>query len=492
MAHASASPLEETDRVRLGSLGTIGHLLVLAWAAAIASFPLDDNSFFTHLATGRIILDTGSVPSRDPYTFTALGDPWTVQSWLVSVALAAGEAVAGAAGLRAVVLALFLGSATVLWRLTSSASSFVLRVCLASAAMVAATNLWTPRPYMVGVIGLGLVVLALEGRVRPWILAPIGWVWANSHGSFPLGLALIGLVAAGTWLDSRGLDGSGDGPAPGSSPARGRDPGWGVERSVASWFGAGVLVGVVGPLGLRALTFPVSAFSRAGSLSLIAEWNPPRFESPGEMAFLGIALLSILALTRLASWRHALPLAVFLCAGFYAQRNIVMAVVVAVPVLAAAAPSVGTLRSSARPSLAPVAAAVVGGVLVVVAGAALARPATTLDGYAARPLAWSSTFPAPDGAVVTDEVTGNLLEVLDGPTGTVYVDDRADMFPTAVFADLASFYEGRPGWEERLDRLGAARVIWARDAPLSALLAESDRWQVVYADTGWVVADRRD
>ena len=35
------------------------------------------------------------------------------------------------------------------------------------------SDLWSERPYMVGVIGLSVVWLALEGRVRPWLLVPL-------------------------------------------------------------------------------------------------------------------------------------------------------------------------------------------------------------------------------------------------------------------------------------------------------------------------------
>ena len=44
------------ERGGFGSLGSILLLLVLTWAAFLALVPLNDNSFFTHLATGRIIL----------------------------------------------------------------------------------------------------------------------------------------------------------------------------------------------------------------------------------------------------------------------------------------------------------------------------------------------------------------------------------------------------------------------------------------------------
>src|SRR5207302_11130776 len=43
---------------------------------------LHDNGTFTHLPTGIDMATTGAIPRHDPYSFTAHGRPWVVQSWL--------------------------------------------------------------------------------------------------------------------------------------------------------------------------------------------------------------------------------------------------------------------------------------------------------------------------------------------------------------------------------------------------------------------------
>ena len=65
--------------------------------------PLDDNSYLTHLATGRIIWDTHHIPHHDPYSFTAFGHPWVVQSWLASVIYGAADKWWGPPGVLLVV-----------------------------------------------------------------------------------------------------------------------------------------------------------------------------------------------------------------------------------------------------------------------------------------------------------------------------------------------------------------------------------------------------
>ena len=55
------------------------------WAASIGLSRISDNSFMTHLATGRLICGRHGIPSHDPYSFTAHGSSWVVQSWLASL-----------------------------------------------------------------------------------------------------------------------------------------------------------------------------------------------------------------------------------------------------------------------------------------------------------------------------------------------------------------------------------------------------------------------
>jgi hypothetical protein len=86
--------------------------LVGSVAAFVASRPLTDNSFMTHLATGRLILERG-VPESNPFLFT--GTDFPVPSWWWSVLLGVTEVVAGPTGIRILtaVVAFAVGAALV-------------------------------------------------------------------------------------------------------------------------------------------------------------------------------------------------------------------------------------------------------------------------------------------------------------------------------------------------------------------------------------------
>lgn len=462
---------------RHGSLAAALGLLLLGWGAAIAGTPLDDNSFFTHLSTGRLILDTGSVPSVDPYSFTAAGRPWTVQSWLPSIFYAAAERIGADAGLRAVALLTFVGASALVWRLSREAESALLRLAAAATAMLVFTGTWSNRPYMVGFVLLGAVWLALDGAFKPWFLAPLAWIWTNSHGSYPLAFVLIGSTLFGHVIDLRAQR------APvGPSVAR--------ELRVLGFFALGTVAGVVGPLGLDVLTFPTTSLTRSGSFEGIIEWQAPRFRTVPELAFLVLAAFTLAAVARRGSWRTTVPVLVFLVGALYAQRNIVFAALVFLPVLTRSMPVVGTLRGSS-----PVRPAVIALPLLLVVSLSadvLMRPAVTdLEGYPVAAVSWLEDRGVLDESIIARDTVGNLLEVLYGTEVETFVDDRADMFPPEVIDDFVLLLRGESRWTEALDEFGARIVLWERQEPLTSLLATSDEWKLAFQDGDWVIACRR-
>lgn len=452
------------------SIGAVLWLLATAWGAAIASFSLTDNSFLTHLATGRLILESGSVPTVDPYTFTARGVPWTVQSWLPSVLYAGAERISGAAGIHAVVLALTAAAATLLWLTTDRLESLLPRIALVFGSLAIVTGLWGERPYMFGVVAIGLVVLSLQGRLHPGVMVPVYWIWGNSHGSFPLGLGLVVLVLLGQRLDREDTS---------------------VTVRVLGWSLLGSVLAAVGPLGIRALLFPATAIERSSLLGQIVEWQPPGFRSVEERAFLVLAAIAIICLVRRPSYARALPVVAFTLAAVVAQRNMVMAVMVLVPAVAQSLPAVGTLRVGDRPRLGWAYVAV--GVATVLAAAILAitSPAGDLQQYPTRSLAFGAAHGVPMERLAGQDFVGNLLTALDGEDAAVFVDDRIDMLPAELVDDSLILLRAGQGWSEVLDRRRIDAVVWERDKPLGSLLAADDRWHIVFSDAQWVLACRR-
>lgn len=465
VATEGAGP-DRRGRLGLGAvLGGVGAL----WGLLIGLGRLHDNSFLTHLATGRLILDQGGIPRVDPYSFTAVGEPWLVQSWLASVVYAGAEDLGGLGAVRLVsgLLGAVLGLTT--WLLTARSRSIAVRLAVTAFVMVAASGTWSGRPLLFGLAGLGAVLLAADGHLDPRWLVPVGWVWVNTHGSFPFAVLVLVLLAVGTRIDTGA---------------------WGREPRVLGWAGLGLALGAVNPLGPRLLLFPATVGSRAEAFRSVVEWQAPRYESTSQYLVLAVLLLGVLALMRRPSWRAALPFVVFGGLALTSLRNASPFLLVATPVLAGAVPDLGpTVAGFRRPILRPAAAAVVA--LALVFGVTELRGEhTALDAYPEEAVAWMEAegLWGPDSRVVAPDYVGNYREARRGTEARVFMDDRVDMYPLDVLDDYGTLQEAGPEWPEVLDRRAITAVLWKADSPLGGALDRDPGWQVVHRDDPWMVA----
>jgi hypothetical protein len=437
------------------------------WGVHIGLARFSDNSFFTHLATGRLILESRSIPRSDPYTFTAAGEPWVVQSWLASLLYAGVERLGGISGLRVGMAVTTAALVVLLWMLTRAIDGLVARFAVAGSAVAVGAALWAPRPLMIGLVCLALTLLVVERRWPPYVLVPIMWVWINSHGSFPLGLLALAVFAVGRRLD-------------GERPS--------IELKALLWSGVGLLVGIVNPLGLSLLTFPLRALRDQETFRYVIEWQSPDFGgSLGRIFLLQLALAGW-AIMRRPRWRSALPLAVFVALGLVATRNIAVASIVLLPGMSVGFAGLGSLKDVRNRATAALFAAVLL-VGVIVAATALERPAFELERYPVDAVAWADEAGLlHDGArTVLPDFGGNYMELVRGPRANVFDDDRVDMLPAGVVDDAVALLRGRPGAEDVLQRWKADVVIWETASPLTGVLASSDSWVLGYQDSAWSV-----
>ena len=71
-----------TRRLRAPALESLFVAALVLFGYRLGARPIGDNSMFVHLRTGVDMARTGAIPRTDPYTFTAHGHAWVVQSWL--------------------------------------------------------------------------------------------------------------------------------------------------------------------------------------------------------------------------------------------------------------------------------------------------------------------------------------------------------------------------------------------------------------------------
>lgn len=442
---------------------------VVGLALAIGLTPIHDNSFLTHLATGRWVVRHG-FPRRD--LFLAAPDPsatFVLQSWVPSVLYGAVDAVAGERGLQVLMGATTAGVGAVVVALARPCRSVVAHLVLVAASLAVGLDQWAPRPLLFGLIGLGLCVLAADGRLRPGWMVPVMAAWAACHGSFPLGLALLALLALGRRLDGANA---------------------GVEARALAWACAGTALGAVGPYGPALLVFPARLLARREQLSTIKEWRPPGLSEPATLCLAALAVAVAATLARRWSWRVALPAVAFVALAALSARNVAPAAVVLVG-LAAPSLSLGTLSMPER--VPAVALGAVAALAVALGYSSLAAGTFRLDAYPVEVLAaWRASHAGEASLplLVAPDYVGNLREAQEGPTGTVWLDDRVELQTVAVVHAYGVLVRGEPGWDGVLAATGAGEVVWRLDEPLGRLLADDPAWVVRHRGGRWALFAR--
>ncbi|HVE94367.1 MAG TPA: hypothetical protein VNB24_05555 [Acidimicrobiales bacterium] len=467
-------------RNRVPSLETLVVATYGLLGVRLGARPIGDNSAFLHLRTGIDMVGHGLVPAIprvDPYSFTARGEPWVVQSWLPTAVvgwvhrLGGPEAVVVLAGITMAALALLVAS--------MARTGDVRRTAVAAgAALLVSGPFWTPRPLLVGLLCLALTIWVIERGKPVWWLVPIVWVWVNSHGSFPLGLGWIALRTFGDALDAR---------------ARPR-------LQPLGCFVVGLLIGAVNPLGPRLLSFPLAVGEKREIFQTVIEWRTVDFQRPdGVVALAGLVVAALVLTRRPLPWRYALPVGAFLGLGLLAQRNLAPLGIVLAPALAASlrVVDVGDVDVDARsrsiePSRVPV---VFAGVLVALASlflvTAATRPAFDFSAYPLSAVTWlekERRFDAPHRVLARDTV-GNFLELRRGRAANVFIDDRVDMYPLDVSRDYAKLLRGED-LAKVLDKWQIDTVLWEVDDPFVDRLTAAVEWPGSYRNDDWVVLMR--
>ena len=467
-----------------------GRFLIPAVAAVAAARlglrSISDNSTLVHLRTGLEILDHGRVPHRDPYSFTAPGHPWVVQSWLASALYALADRV----GHHALVLeqgAIFavVGILIALCARSSTGPRWAMGATLAVAASAPG---WSPRPLMLGLACLALTILVVERRAHPAWLLPIVWVWVNSHGSFPLGLAWLAARTVGEAVDERGW--------PRHALAR------------MAMFVVGMAVAVINPIGYRLLSFPLVALHKKSTFQGIVEWHSPNFQTPNHFLTLVFVVASLVVLLRCrVPWAQLLPVCGFLALGLVAARNLGPLGVVLAPALGsalAATPVRGALATRGGPWGAraerllsrnwlragtALAIVVVGGSF---ASGSIGRPSLDLGSYpvAAVDEAARTGRLGPSHRIAASDVVGCYLIWRTGPATRVFIDDRYDMYPTRVALDAGILGAARDDVTYVLDRYQVDTVIWSTSQALPMQLRALGGWRELWRDTHWALLVR--
>ena len=453
--------------------------------ALIAFQPLANNDLPMHLAIGDWILAHATLPSRDPFSFTAGHPPWVPHEWLASLVFSAAWRAGGVPGL------VFLGSAT------AALVGLVHRAAMAELGVDRTAQLaWTVPMWLVAgprlvlrphLLALGLpfalwLCLLRARRDARW-LAPVPALlvlWENWHGSFALG---YGIVALDLVVCARG------------HPLPWRPRLLALAACAAAflaqvhvWFQPSWLAGVQDALGL--LRDPVF-------MQEIAEWKPPFATAEFRRTFAFQAGVAWIALAGLGFARHrrATPLAYRAFAALalllYLRhaRFIDLMALASLPFLPRPAPSAAPRAQRLLPLARG--ACLAAALLCVWPGFPL-RP-----GQLRRPaLRWGRDLPLAavdallrrgyEGGVFCDYKFGGVVAWRGGGRLFPSMDSRNSVYGAELYlAHRDAIRRETPLRRELLERVGAVLIL--RPTPtrdrrdLIEHLRRAPRWQLVWA-----------
>ena len=183
---------------RIVSFATLIVVAVMAWLE-----PKMAGDAFMTLAGGQDVF-AGKLGSPDDWSFTTSGRIWINQNWGTGVLFYITHALIGDAGLAVLKAIFILTMATFLVHAARQfGADYPVSLLVAAAALMASRQYFNIRANLVGLTFVSALLWMLYWSAsrpqRVWWIVPLLTVWAHMHGSFILGLAMLGLWTACTF-----------------------------------------------------------------------------------------------------------------------------------------------------------------------------------------------------------------------------------------------------------------------------------------------------
>jgi hypothetical protein len=442
-----------------------------AFGALVALQPVNDSDLFWHIATGRPTLDLALL-RQDVFSWTVAGRPVLADQWLGDAILAAGYVLGDFRGVLVirVVAVVLLVAVIVDTALTARPGRPTVAVAAALPAIALSRFAWTDRPELLGLVCFALLVRLLRGGDRGLLLAiPLLFIWAQLHGSYALGLALVLASCVARALTEH------------------------QDRWRFAPIAAGAIVAtLIGPSGLASWTSSGGHFL-APPRYIDEEGVPDTSTLPGLLFAITLGVVSGTALLsrRRASLRELAVLIPVAFVSLTAARYTPLLAIAATPFLAERLPDPLARWRTSRRAATPIALGSLGRAAVLLAAAGVVVVAIVLaDGRVDEsqyPRAALGAIPGGAGLLNRYEWGGWLMYA--APATPVFIDGRLFPYVPEVLDDYRAILNAHPDWEAVADRRGV-RTMLVRPSDPIAVRAPERGWRVAYADALAVVLVR--
>ncbi len=289
-------------------------------------FPVQSFDFYYHIATGRLIADSGSVPLYDTLSTTATGTRWITHEWSIQLLMYWLYLLINIDGLI-IIKALWLAACSVLlFRLgiKLKAPVWCTGLVIALTGPIIAFRAFL-RPHVVSYGFLVILLFMLYGRIpdqkrnRLIALAALFWIWGNIHSGVIFGVFVLGVYDLVPQIKLRDFD---------------------LKQTIFACVPVTIcaLASLFNPNTWHTWLYPFKFFRHSELFALVAELRPittPVFQGgwfiPIFYSLLSMAALVFLLRIKQGSMRELIYLIVFGYLGYSSVRNVPNAALVILP-----------------------------------------------------------------------------------------------------------------------------------------------------------------
>ena len=467
-------------------LAVLGLFATVGGNAIVQKYCVLDPDIWWHLRTGDWIVEHHAVPHTGLFTYTAAQRPWTAYSWGYEVLLSRAHAWFGLVGLGVFGVGVTVLVAVVLFVVVLRiAGRFWIAWIVTSVGCYAFVFSLMPRPVFFSMalftVMLGMLMESQRAKdVRRLYWLPLLFVlWANLHIQFTYGLAVLGLFIATHAVRRVAVRlnmGAVAGPFP--QPILPILP-------LAAVFAGCVLASCIGPYSYHLFEVLVAYSRQKVTYGTIVELLPLNFENISHYAEILLAAGAFAAL----GWRKKLDLfqlallSIAALVAFRTTRDAWFVCIVAVLVIAEAAPECERRFKCSLPDAAGVAAALIFVLFLVCRNAdfntaGLDRKITSQYPVNAANFIRGESTPGP--LYNSFDYGGFLIWYL--PEYPVSVDGRNDVYGDELHGMLHGTEDGEANYKDDPYLNGAGTVLLKKSVPLTRFLAVDPRFRLAYRD----------
>ena len=452
---------------------------------------IKDPDLWFHLSDARILLTSHHFIRVEPYSFTVAGMRWVNFEWLSELPYWLAYSWRGWQGIHLFAVAVFCANLIFIYFRSFWKSRHYGAAAWASILVIPLLGInFGARTIEFAYLALSAELAIIEAAERGntkllWFLPPLFCVWINLHGSWIIGLGLLGLYLLCGLFSFR------VGAFEQSAFSR-------ADRNrLLQVFAANLVALMVNPYGWRLIWFPIHYMTSAGGqIALTDEWQPLNLGTLlGKVAVLVIVLLIAANFVRGRKWKVYEIGFILLawCEAFLHERFTFLAAVIVTPWLASdiARSFMGVTKEKTIPVINAliVSAIVVSFVYLTPSEAKLEKEIRE-----AKPFSIIAAI-QPSWRTYNDHSLGGLMDFYSKPT---FVDSRDDIFvDRGVFQDYVSIAALQHPFE-LLARYRIDHALVQADSPIAFTLARDPGWRLMmregtgansyelFAETSWM------